>query len=370
MKFDFLISLILFSISTALVGQTTQIDELVTETLKEDKVPAISIGVFQKDSIILTKGYGHVSSDIPTTIETHFHFGSITKTFVAIAIMQLEEMGLVDLDKPIVHYIPEFEMKSGSFQLITIRHLLSNSSGMPDDFKPDYETAWQNPDYDKEALKRQMLSFRGRKMLSKPGKKWSYSNLGFELLGYLIERLTDQTFEQYMTQNIFTPLDMRSTTFFYQEVAGNLLAWPHVRSGSGEITPSAFYPYSRSRIPSSDLNTNIAEMKNFSEFVFNKGVFQGDTILTEKSFNRMWSKEIETDKRKFPDEHRFNGLGWFMGNHNNYRIIGNVGGDTGSRTSLTYIPEKEVMIYLTGNSDQFKFWELTLNIVDVPIQKE
>lgn len=240
---------------------------------------------------------------------------------------------------------------------------------MPDDFKPDYETTWQNPDYDKEALKRHVLSFRIRKMLSKPGKRWSYSNLGFELLVYLIEILTDQTFEQYMAQNIFIPLDMKSTTFFYKEVDSNLLAWPHVRSESGVMIPSPFYPYSRSRIPSSDLNTNIKEMKNFSEFVFNNGVFNGDTILSNQSFDEMLSKVIETKKKQFPDEHRFNGLGWFIGDRNNYRIIGNVGGDTGSKTSLTYIPEKKIIICLTGNSDQFRFWELSLAIVDILLQK-
>lgn len=128
MKVCFLLTLLSLYLSTTLFGQVNQIDNLVKKTLREDEVPAIAIGIFHQGSIIFTKGYGQVSPDVPTTIETHFHFGSITKTFVAIAIMQLVEKGLIDLDAPIINYIPEFEMKSGSFELITIRHLLSNSS--------------------------------------------------------------------------------------------------------------------------------------------------------------------------------------------------------------------------------------------------
>jgi CubicO group peptidase (beta-lactamase class C family) len=206
-------------------------------------------------------------------------------------------------------------------------------------------------------------------MLFKPGSKWAYSNLGFELLGYLIERVSGQSFEQYMAQKIFVPLHMASTTFFYKEVPDTLLAWPHVKDKSGEITPSLFYPYNRSRISSSDLNTSMTEMKNFSEFVFNRGKFQGKEILSEKSFDLMWTKQIETNKRSFPDEHRYNGLGWFMGERHKFKVIGHIGGDTGSRSSMTYIPEKEIMIFLAGNSDEFKFWELTLNIIDRLVEK-
>jgi CubicO group peptidase (beta-lactamase class C family) len=111
---------------------------------------------------------------------------SISKPFVATAIMQLVEKGKIDLDAPVVTYLPYFKLDSEQYKVITIQHMLSHVSGMPDVM--DYE--WDKPQYDAGALERYVRSLAEEKTRRKPGENFAYSNMAFECLGNVIAKVS------------------------------------------------------------------------------------------------------------------------------------------------------------------------------------
>ena len=131
-----------------------------------------------------------------------FHMASITKPFVATAVMQLVEKGRMRLDAPLTTYLPYFKMADPRAQTITIAQLLSHTSGMPDVY--DYE--WDKPQYDDGALERYVRSVQDRTLLFAPGERIQYSNMAYEILGDVVAKASGMTFEDYVRQNILEPL--------------------------------------------------------------------------------------------------------------------------------------------------------------------
>ena len=127
--------------------------------------------------------------------------------------MQLVEQGKIDLDDPVVDYLPYFELADDRYGTITIRELLTHTSGLPDveDF------GYDNPAYDVEALDRYVRSLTDTSLIAAPGEGFSYSDMGFDILGDVVATVSGQPFEEYVQENIFDPLGMENTTFLPDE---------------------------------------------------------------------------------------------------------------------------------------------------------
>ena len=156
-------------------------------------LPGLAIGVVKDDQIVYAQGFGrtNIETNEPITTETIFHMASISKPFVATAIMQLVEQGKIDLNAPLIQYLPYFQLADDRYKTITIQQMLCHMSGMPD--VEDYE--WEKPQYDEGALERYVRSLTGHSLKSEPGEKYAYSNMAFEVLGNLIEQVSGLSFE-------------------------------------------------------------------------------------------------------------------------------------------------------------------------------
>ena len=154
-------------------------------------------------AIVYGRGFGVTSLDDPrpVTAETLFHMASVTKPFVATAIMQLVEEGLVALDDRVVMHLPYFAMVDERSGAITIRQMLSHTAGMPDE--EDY--GWDRPEYDDGALERYVRSVAERELIDAPGARFEYSNIAFEVLGDLLAKLRGTTFESVIAERILRP---------------------------------------------------------------------------------------------------------------------------------------------------------------------
>ena len=166
-----------------------------------------SVLVAKGENVLLSKGYGMADyeEEIPNTPDMVFPIGSITKQFTAAAIMQLQEEGLLDVTAPIGEYLPDYP----NGEEITVHHLLTHTSGIPDFFLF----------LDPEALESQlpvdkvMELFWDEPLDFTPGERFSYSNSGYVLLGKLIEELSGKTYEQFLSENIFQPIGMADTAY-------------------------------------------------------------------------------------------------------------------------------------------------------------
>ena len=176
----------------------------------------LAIGIVKSGELVYTQGFGvrNLDTQEPVTPRSLFLLSSVSKPFVATAIVQLVEQGKMALDAPIVTYLPYFRLKDPRYKDITVQQMLSHTSGMPD--AVDYH--WYAPEDDEEALERNVRSLVDEELLAAPGEKYAYSNVAFEVLGDVIAKVSGQTFEAYVKAHLLDPLEMHDSTFLRREV--------------------------------------------------------------------------------------------------------------------------------------------------------
>ena len=228
--------------------------------------------------------HGLARSRRPVTAETLFHMASITKPFVATSLMQLAERGKADLDAPVAEYLPYFRLKDPRYRSITVRQMLTHTSGMPD--VEDY--LWDKPEFDDGALKRYVRSLQDKVLLWDPGTKFAYSNMAFEVLGDLVAKVSGMSFEDYVGAHILEPVGMTSSTLLVKETDPARLAAGHTQAKDGAVIPVAHYPYNRSHTPSSNLHSSATDMVRWMLVNLNRGELDGRRILKEATYDVMW----------------------------------------------------------------------------------
>jgi CubicO group peptidase (beta-lactamase class C family) len=186
------------------------------------------LGVYSRGTVILTQAFGtmRLGSSEPLTARSVFHMASVTKPFVATAVMQLVDQGKVDINTPVTRYLPYFKMNDPLASSITVKQLLTHTGGMPD--VTDYR--WEHPEYDDGSLERSVRGLADSAIVFAPGTRWQYSNIGFEVLADLIAKVSHEPFEEYMQRRIFTPLGMKHTTLLMTDV--DRRTWPEATSAT------------------------------------------------------------------------------------------------------------------------------------------
>jgi CubicO group peptidase (beta-lactamase class C family) len=153
--------------------------------IREQGLPGFAIAVVADNRLAFAAGFGVRNVTSPEdriTTRSLFHMASITKPFVATSLMQLVENGKVNLAAPVVTYLPYFRMADNRYKSITVRQMVTHTSGMPD--VADYE--WDKPQYDDGALERYVKSLGTLRLEFEPGERFKYSNMAFEILGDLV----------------------------------------------------------------------------------------------------------------------------------------------------------------------------------------
>lgn len=337
------------------------LDRIISEFVNREAVPGLSAGVVYDWEIIYTKGFGvkNIDTKEPTDEHTIYHMASVSKTFVATGIMQLVEQGKMDLDSYLVEYLPYFQLRDERYKKITIRQLLSHTSGMPD--VEDYE--WDKPQYDEEALERYVRSIKDMELMWEPGEKFAYSNTGYEILGDVISKVSGVSFEQYMKENILDVLKMRESNFFKPAVSKELLTSPHVlglENGYGAKVSEVF-PYNRTHAPSSTLCSNVVEMCNYAIANMNKGSFGKEKILDARSYSELWKEHASTGRGGYIAGM---GLAWFLGEYKGNKAKSHAGADTGFRSNFILLPEKGIAVIVMTNSDYKGMPAISMRILD------
>jgi CubicO group peptidase (beta-lactamase class C family) len=171
--------------------------------------------------------------------------------------------------------------------------MLSHTSGMPDMDENEYDDLIANPEYDEGAVERYVRGLSNRKMVAAPGERFAYSNIAYNVLGDLISKISGQTFESYMKENILSPSGMPESTFYFPEVPRERLAVPHLRAPGMMVNP--VYPYHRADAPASFLHTTVIEMCHWAIINLNHGVFHKNRILNPASYDLMWTPIVRRD---------------------------------------------------------------------------
>jgi CubicO group peptidase (beta-lactamase class C family) len=332
-----------------------QFEPMLDQAIKDYDIPGFVMAVVADGKIVytLTRGVRNRDGTEPLTERSLFHMASVTKPFVGTAVMQLVEAGKVDLDQPVQRYLPYFRLKDPRAASITVRQMLSHTSGMPD--VNDYE--WEKAVADEGALERFVRSLTDRELIAAPGERYQYSNMAYEVLGDVVAKASGETFEGYVKAHILKPLGMKDSTLFRPEANPKLTTSPHVLGDRLTVIVSPVYPYNRMHAPSSTLHSNLVDMSRWALANLRRGELDGKRILKASTYDVMW-KPTGDPKRPVA-------ISWFQGERGGHRTIAHGGGDTGYRSHLLLLPDDDMAVVIMINSDAVPGSELAAAAHDV-----
>jgi CubicO group peptidase (beta-lactamase class C family) len=274
----------LFALISSIVASATtpslpleRIDRFVDERRVLAGVPGISVVMVQNDQVVYSHGYGlaNIKTKTPMTDATLLEIGSTTKSMTALAAMQLVEAGKLELDQTVKHYLPWFgtSEKNKLSDKITLRQCLTHTSGLSDESIP-HDTAM-----DKMALERFVRSFKNSKLEFVPGAKTKYSNFGYAVLGLIVQKVSGMSFEKYLNENLFKPLEMQRTTLD-PKIAAELGLAQGYRGTPGSSFKATPRQLGRLGVPAGSLTASSArDVGNYLIMELNQGQFHGRQII-------------------------------------------------------------------------------------------
>ncbi|MGC5775215.1 cyclic peptide export ABC transporter [Paenibacillus pabuli] len=226
------------------------------DILQKNDIPGAYIAIIDNNRKVVGEGYGFAdkSDDVRVNEKTFFELGSNSKAFTALAILELESKGKINLDSEVSQYLPWFyTLYEGEKASITVKQLLHHTSGIP------FKTIGQiQEDNDSDALERTVRRIIGTKLDNEPGDKFLYATINYDVLGLIIEKVTGISFEEYLKKNIFEPLGLHDTYFYSQLPEGTKIATGYKKGFFGNVEYSA--PEYRGNSPAGYVISNGRDM--------------------------------------------------------------------------------------------------------------
>ena len=310
-------------------------EELILKKMELDKIVGVSAAIVLNDSIIWKKGFGYADkeNEFPMTEKTVVNIGSVTKTFTALAVMQLHENGIIDINNPINEYLSQFRPKTKNENLddITIKSLITHTSGI----QPDI---WKNSDLASGKYTDVIDFINETYMLYPAGKMGIYSNSAYNILGHLIKEVSGIDYSDYVHQNIFKPLEMINSGFFVDSLENRT----KIYDGNTEHKE-----YALRDIASGGIYADIIDFAKYAKGIL--AAYKGESsILKKETVHEMFTIQnqdviIETSKNK-------KGLGWFMFQNDSSLALIHQGSAGYAQASIILFPKQQAAFVILNNT--------------------
>jgi CubicO group peptidase (beta-lactamase class C family) len=339
------------------------LERVIAEIIAGWDVPGLAVGIVLGDETIYAKGFGvqSLETGVPVTLDSVFCVQSVSKCFVATAVMQLVERGILDLEAPLVEYLPYFRLVDPHSREITLRQVLSHTSGMPDMDEIDYVELVTHPEDDAGAAERYVRSLSGLKFVAAPGKEFHYSNIAYNVLGDLLAKVTGRSFEDTLRENLLLPAGMPNSTFLLADVPADLLAVPHLRSPGMQVNPR--YPYHRADAPASFLHSTVVELCHWASAALQRGRFGEQRFLSPAGFDLMWKPVAR--RGTLPGLYEAMGLGWTLGHYQGARTVSHGGSGFGGTAFLLILPDENAAAVILCNEESDACARVTQAVADI-----
>ncbi len=319
---------------------SARVDSVVTAELRAQKIPGVSLGVMRRGKIVKAKGYGFASVElnVPVTPRSLFQTGSVGKQFTATAIMMLVEAGKIGLDDRIIQWFPEAPM---AWREITVRHLLSHTSGIPDYGAEESTMGKGVVDFHRPYTEDELVrTFAALPLDFQPGDKWSYSNTGYVLLGALIRRVTGEFYGDFLQEHIFKPLGMTSTRIISEaDIIPNRAAG--YRLVGGQIRNQEWVDPSLNTTADGALYSSVPDMAKWDEALY------GEKLLKAASLEQMWTPVKLNDRKSYPY-----GFGWRVDSVSGHQRIWHDGAWQGFTMSIQRYVDDGLTVVVFTNLDE------------------
>jgi len=327
----------LFAAVAAALGQdiAAQADQYLSTWAKQGRFSG-TVLLAREGKIVLRKSYGMANYElvVPNTPETVYRIGSITKSFTALAVLQLEERGLLKVEDPVRKYVPELPAGWGD---ISIHLLLCHKSGIPDFMSAKAYQDFSDPRHIEKALQ----EYASTPLLSKPGEVLRYSNSGYVLLGRVIEKASGKSYEQFLNENILRPAGMDHTMIDHTPDVV-----PHRASGyrwDGETIVNAANGDPDHTYAAGALRSTVDDLYSFDRALKQGKLFS--PALTAKAWTAYghW-----VAPPPFPIEAEY-GYGWMMGQEFGHRYVGHGGWVNGFVSQFNRYPDDDAVLIVLWN---------------------
>jgi CubicO group peptidase (beta-lactamase class C family) len=293
------------------------IDAYIEKEMREVHIPGLALGIVHNDQVVHLRGFGQAGrAGRAVTPQTPFILASASKSFTALAIMQLVESGKVDLNAPARRYLPAFRVADEAASArITVRHLLQHTSGLPENSA--FGSMLSN-DVRDQALSNRVHALAGVQLSHGVGTAFEYTDANYDVLGLIVQTVSGQSYESYIEEHIFAPLDMRHSYTNQFEGQRNGLATGH-RSWFGYPKPFKA-PYSRAAMPSSYLISSAEDITHFLSAQLNGGQYEGKSLLSPAGIAAMHAPAIRRGTTDI-----FYGMGWESRSLNGVPVVRHAG---------------------------------------------
>lgn len=341
------LALILLLSVTALAqnGVSTKVDEYIRAEMQSQQIPGVALAVIKDGQIVLAKGYGfaNVEHQVPVRPETIFQSGSTGKQFTATALMMLAEEGKLSIEDKITKYFPD---GPDGWKNITVRHLLTHTSGMTD-YPPDFDL---RRDYTEDELYQRIKAIP---LAFQPGEKWSYSNLAYVMLGILIHKVSGKFYGDFLHERVFKPLEMTTARVISEsDIVPNRAAG--YRVVNGQVKNQNWVSPSLNTTADGALYLTIYDMAKWD------GALYTEKLLKKSSLEQMWTPVKLNNGKTHPY-----GFGWSLGEVRGHRIIEHGGAWQGFKAHISRYVDDRMTVILFANQIRANQTKLAHGVAEI-----
>ena len=320
----------------AFADEFDAIREFIRARMVETQVPSITVAIARDGKIVWEEGFGWADRDkrIPANEHTMYSIASITKPFTATALMTLVEKKVIDLDRSVNQYLADAKVRAriGSADDATIRRVANHTSGLPVQGYFSSNESWRPPSMDETIL-------RYGNLVTIPGEKWEYTNLGYGILGHVIARMSGQSYEDYMRDSVFLKLGLTHTSV---GIEPGLEQFAAVRYDGG--VPISFSPPPHRA--AAGIYSSAHDLIRFAMFHLKAHLPDQVPILSDASIDEMQKPTVRTQQC---DTCGY-GVGWLLNEGSGYPTVNHDGLLPGASGILRLVPSEKIAMVVLDNS--------------------
>jgi CubicO group peptidase (beta-lactamase class C family) len=323
--------------------------EYISDRMTEWNVPGLAIALVKENEVIFEEGFGWRDADkkLPVTPKTLFAIASCSKAFTTTSIGILIDREKLDWDRPVRDYLPTFKLYDAYASAnITLRDLVTHRSGLP-----RHDLLWYDTQFSRQELIERLPYLESSQQLR---TKYQYQNLMYVTAGYLVEQVTDSSWEKFVRKEIFSPLKMNDSNFsVIQSQQRDNFALPYQKR-SDRIERIPFLNID-AIAPAGSINSNISDLSKWLIFNLNKGKFNNNQIISETNLKQIHTPQIIISDRFVEyDEvwYESYGLGWFIYPYRGHHVIEHGGNIDGFSALTLLLPQEKIGMIIITNLEQ------------------
>jgi CubicO group peptidase (beta-lactamase class C family) len=320
-----------------------EIERFVQDEMAAQRIPGLALGIVEDDRIAYVRGFGTADdSGRDVTPQTPFIIGSVSKSFTALAVMQLVEANKIELAAPVQRYLPWFRVADEKASAeITVRHLLNHTSGLSTKTGRSFQG---NGDTSDTALEQAVRKLKSAALTAPVGSKHEYSTVNYSVLGLIVQTVAGQSYERYVQTRILDPLQMRNSYTSEAAAQPQGLATGH-NYWFGQPR-AAELPYNRGLIPAGYLISSAEDMTHYLISQLNGGRYDGTSVLSPEGIGELHRPAVQT-----PEADTSYGMGWFVGPRNDIPAIHHQGETFNFHANIVLVPQSRRGVVVLMNAE-------------------